>query len=99
MESGTTRLTPTSQGLQCTPREFLLQIRIALIARDQLAQYLAYAPMAAGEVDHAFGERRAPEVSVKLSPHLRSALQFTAKVLPPELFIVQRRAGEISISE
>src|SRR5258708_26004911 len=55
--------------------------------------------MAAGELDHAFGERGAPEVSVKLSPHLRSALQFAAKVLPPELFVIQRRAGEISISK
>ena len=56
--------TITSKGLQRTPREFLFQISVALIAGDQLAQDFAYAAMAARELDHAFGKRRAPEVSV-----------------------------------
>src|SRR5258706_9404724 len=84
---------------QRAAREFTFEICIALVAGDELAENFADAAMAAGELDHAIGERRAPEVSVKLAPHLRGALQFFAKVSAPALFISERRAGEIRSGE
>src|SRR5438876_3619645 len=55
--------------------------------------------MTAREFDHSLSERRAPEVSIKLSPHLRSPLQFTTEVFAPTLLVIQRRAGQIGIGE
>src|SRR3989442_151606 len=49
--------------------------------------------------NHSIGERRAPEVSIKAPPHLRSALQFATEVFAPALFIIERRAGKIRIRE
>jgi len=59
-----------SHGFQCAAREFAFQVGVSLIAGDELAEDLADAAMAARELDHAIGERRAPEVSVEPAPHL-----------------------------
>src|SRR5947207_1898899 len=88
-----------SQRLQCAAREFLLQICVALITSDQLAQHFANAAMAAGKIDHAIREWRTPKVSIKPPPHLRRSFKFGAKILAPLLFVRQRFAGEISLRE
>src|SRR5205807_9288529 len=51
--------------------------------------------MSARKLDHAVRKRRAPKVSIKFAPHLRSTLQLLAKVFAPPRFIIQRRAREI----
>src|SRR5260370_19421057 len=72
---------------------------VALMAGDEFTEYFADAAMAAREFDHSFRKRRAPEVSIKLSPHLRSPLQFAPEVFAPAPFVIQRRARQIRIGE
>src|SRR6266550_5839988 len=50
-----------SQRLQRTASKFAFQIRVALVAGNQLAEDFADAAMAARELDHSVGEGCAPE--------------------------------------
>src|SRR5438105_10527654 len=64
---------PHLNRLQGAAREFLLQIRVALIAGHELAQHFANAAMTARKLNHSIRERRAPKISIEATPHLRSS--------------------------
>src|SRR5260370_33290170 len=66
---------------------------------NQVAEDFANAAMAARKFDHAIRERRDPEVSIELSPHLRGALQLATEVRAPAFFVIEWLAREISFSE
>ena len=51
-------------------RQFLFQTDITLFAGDQIAKHFLYAAVSTGKLNHSFGERRAPEVSIKPPAHL-----------------------------
>ena len=60
----------SSQRLQGAAREFLFQVNVSLITRNELPEHSSDAAMAFGELDHALSERSAPKISVKSPPHL-----------------------------
>src|SRR2546423_2314162 len=59
-------------------REFAFEVCVALFARDQFTQDFSDACVRARELDHSFGEGRAPEVSVKAAAHLCGSPQLSA---------------------
>ena len=58
------------QRSQRAARKFFLEIDVPLFPGDQIAQHTFDAAMPPGKLNHSFGERRAPKISIEASPHL-----------------------------
>src|SRR5678815_1482535 len=99
MGANQTRPISPSQRPDSAARQLLLQINIALLTGDEIAEDALDATVTAREFDHAFGEWRAKEVSIEPSPHLRRPLQLAAEVLAPALFILLRSPCEMALRE
>src|SRR5262245_36306322 len=55
--------------------------------------------MTAGKLDHSLGERRAPEIPVKAPAHLRSAAQFSTKIVSPASLVRKRIICQITFGK
>ena len=85
------------QRLKSAACQLFLEIHVALIARDQLPEDFANTAVPTRELDHPIRERCSPEISIETTAHLRSALQLAAKILAPQLFVIERLARKVRL--
>src|SRR5437868_7991885 len=80
-------------------RERALEVEVALVARDQLAQRPPDAGVDARELNHPVRERAAEELAVEPPPHLRRAPQLAPEVRAPPHLVSRHVARQKAFGE